>query len=221
MASPILNRNTSCFIFTWFETIASIYCLLVYSKNRPNINILSSFFFFYSTTSTDFAHWRCIYTVQRQFSKMCTISICKQCLNRHIMLFFFFIHCSPKRTKTTLKNHLLVASGGQRFLCCFTVSWKNRTKRSKKPKKNKKKYSVICSCPPNREEQKSGKLADYRHHRSGRWQWGHDISSGVWVRASSFFSKSQQSDAGKYCFKWKSVPGDELLWVQPRLSARR
>lgn len=113
VASPIeLNRNTSCFIFTWFETIASIYSLLVYSRNRPNINILSSFF--YSTTSTEFAHWHCIYTVQRQFSKMYTIYICKQCLNHRIML-FFFIHCSPTRTKTTLKNHLLVASVGQWF----------------------------------------------------------------------------------------------------------
>lgn len=87
------------------------------------------FFFFYSTTSVEFAHWRCIYTVQRQFSKIVYNLFVS--LNHHLML-FLSLQSSRKNKQTkeqTLKNRAFSGFCMSIFyLCCFVGSWKNRTK---------------------------------------------------------------------------------------------
>lgn len=75
----------------------------------------------------------------------------------------------------------------------------------------------------SRTEQ-SVKLADSRHHRSGRWQWVNDTSSGVWTQASSFWitTKWCGNIASSGNLKTSSSESDaSLSWTLARFQQER
>lgn len=114
----------------------------MYSKNRPNINILSSFFF--TVQPLQNLHTGTVFTLYRDNLAKCIQSMFVSSVwIIAIIMLFFFHSLQSNKNKSNPEESSFSGLWRSTVLCCFTVSWKNRTKWERKQK-----YSVICSDPP-------------------------------------------------------------------------